>query len=282
MKTFWILALTLLLPSAAIAEATVEDQVRTAVADFNASYAANDLETYFAFYDESATVFFGQQRSTVADYRDSWRQLIEGGHAYPCFCTPERLEKMRQEQQKLKQPLRYDGLCRNLDPDEAARRVAKGEKHVVRFKMPQEGSITVNDYLRGEITVENSNLDDSILVRTDGLPVYHLAAMADDYDMKITHVVRGSEWLPSFPLHAHVIHALGWPMPEFLHLSVFLKPSGKGKMSKRESAELIKDGFSIFVGDLQELGYLPEGVVNWVALMGWSYDDHTEFFKLSR
>ncbi len=208
------------------------------------------------------------------------RQLIERGHAYYCFCTPDRLEKVRQEQQKQKLSPHYDGLCRRLDPDEAARRVANGEKHVVRFKMPHEGTITVTDRLRGEITVENSNLDDAILVRSDGLPVYHLAAMADDFDMKITHVVRGSEWLPSLPLHAHVIRALGWPMPEFLHLSLFLKPSGKGKMSKRESSEFMKDGYSIFLTDLEGLGYLPEAVVNWIALMGWSYDDHTEFFTM--
>jgi glutamyl-tRNA synthetase len=219
-----------------------------------------------------------QRRDQYALYT---RQLLAGGHAYPCFCSTERLDKLRQEQQQKKLPLRYDGTCRNLDPDEAARRVASGEKYVVRFKMPYEGSITVTDHLRGEITVENSNLDDSILVRTDGLPVYHLASMADDFDMKITHVVRGSEWLPSFPLHAHVIRALGWPMPEFIHLSLFLKPSGKGKLSKRDSAELMKDGYSVFLTDLKNLGYVPEAVVNWMSLMGWSYDDHTEIFSLS-
>ncbi len=208
------------------------------------------------------------------------RQLVEMGQAYYCFCTPERLERVRQMQQKSKEPVRYDGLCRRLDPAEAAARVANGERHVVRFKMPREGQTTVTDLLRGSITVENAVLDDTVLVKSDGLATYHLAAMADDFDMKITHVIRGSEWLPSLPLHTQIIRAFGWPEPVWVHLSVFLKPSGKGKMSKRESADLIKDGYSIFVKDLQDLGYLPEGVVNWTALMGWSLDDHTEFFTM--
>ena len=214
-------------------------------------------------------------------YLDFARKLIESGNAYYCFCTPDRLDKVRQEQQKLKISPHYDGTCRNLDPDEAARRVKVGEKHVVRFKTPQEGSITVRDLLRGNITVENRNLDDYIIVRSDGLALYHLAAMVDDYMMGITHVIRGSEWLSTFPLHGHIVRAFGWPEPEWVHLSVFLKPSGKGKMSKRENPDLIQDGYSIFLKDLEELGYLPEAVVNWIALMGWSYDDHTEFFSMN-
>jgi glutamyl-tRNA synthetase len=158
--------------------------------------------------------------------------------------------------------------------------VAAGEPHVIRFKTPTEGSITVVDRLRGPITFENRNLDDYIIVKSDGLALYHLAAMVDDHLMGITHVIRGSEWLSTFPLHAHILRAFGWREPEWVHLSVFLKPSGKGKMSKRDTAQLMKDGFSIFITDLRELGYLPEAVVNWIALMGWSYDDHTEFFTL--
>jgi len=207
-------------------------------------------------------------------------QLIESGHAYYCFCTPEELAKVREEQQKRKEPPHYPGTCRNLDPAEAARRVAAGEPHVIRFKTPKEGQTTVKDLLRGEITVDNRTLDDYIIVKSDGWALYHLAAMVDDFLMKITHVIRGSEWLPTLPLHALIIRALGWEEPEWVHLSVFLKPSGKGKMSKREATDLVKSGHSIFVKDLQELGYTPEGVVNWVALMGWSYDDHTEFFTM--
>jgi glutamyl-tRNA synthetase len=213
-------------------------------------------------------------------YLDYARQLIERGHAFYCFCSPERLAQVRQEQKNLKQPPRYDGTCRNIDPAEAQQRANQGEPHVIRFRMPKDGSITACDRLRGEITVENTNLDDYIIVRSDGLAVYHLAAMVDDHLMKITHVIRGSEWLPTFPLHVHIIRAFGWQEPEWVHLSVFLNPSGKGKMSKRDSNTFEQDGSSFFIEDLRARGYLPEAVVNWIALMGWSYDDRTEFFTL--
>lgn len=208
------------------------------------------------------------------------RQLISMGHAYYCFCTPEELAKARKEQLKLKQPPHYPGTCRNIPPEEAQARVDSGEAHVIRFKMPQEGTITVRDYLRGDITFEYRNLDDYIIVKSDGLALYHLAAMVDDHLMEITHVIRGSEWLSTLPLHAQIMRAFGWQEPVWVHLSIFLKPSGKGKMSKRESTELMADGHSIFIQDLRDLGYLPEAVVNWVALMGWSYDDRTEFFTM--
>ncbi len=213
-------------------------------------------------------------------YQQYARQLVESGHAYYCFCTPERLEQLRQEQAQRKEASHYDGRCRDISLAEADRRVAAGERHVIRFKTPREGSTTAFDVMRGEITVENSQIDDYIIVRSDGLALYHLAAMVDDHLMDITHVIRGSEWLPTFPLHALIIRAFGWEMPEFMHLSVFLKPSGKGKMSKRDTADFARDGYSTFIKDLEGLGYLPEAVVNWVALMGWSYDDHTEFFTL--
>jgi glutamyl-tRNA synthetase len=164
--------------------------------------------------------------------------------------------------------------------NEARARIQNGEKFVIRFKTPRDGSTTVTDLLRGEIKLENKNLDDYILVKSDGWALYHLAAAVDDHLMKITHVIRGSEWLSTFPLHGLIHRAFGWEEPIYVHLSVFLKPSGKGKMSKREAAEAMKDGYSIFVKDLEELGYLPAAVVNWIALMGWSYDDHTEFFTM--
>lgn len=207
------------------------------------------------------------ERSEI--YKEYAWKLVNLGHAFPCFCSPERLEKVRNEQMSSKQNPRYDGTCRNLDSGEIHRRIAAGDKYVIRFRMPKTGSITTTDLLRGSIITENSALDDSVLLRSDELPTYHLAAMTDDHLMKITHVIRGSEWLPSLPLHLHIIRAFGWDEPEFVHLSVFLKPSGKGKMSKREAAEAIKDGHSIFVGDMKSLGYIPEGVLNWIALMGW-------------
>lgn len=222
--------------------------------------------------------YYQSKRSEV--YRKYAEELVEKGAAFYCFCSPEELKQVREMQQKRHEQPHYSGKCRNIPLEDAKKRVKDGEKHVVRFKAPREGSITVVDKLRGEIVVENSKIDDMVLLKSDGFALYHLAAMVDDHLMGITHVLRSEEWLPSLPLHAHIYRAFGWQQPEWVHLSVFLKPSGKGKMSKRDTEQMRLTGQSIFVKDLAELGYLPEGVVNWIALMGWSFDDHTEFFTM--
>jgi glutamyl-tRNA synthetase len=210
-------------------------------------------------------------------YQKYAQQLIESGSAYYCFCgqseEPQGAKRSRKH--------RDECLSRDTPVSKAVARIEAGEPYVIRFKMPAEGTVTSLDALRGEITVENASLDDYILVKTDGLPVYHLAVVVDDHLMNITHVFRTSEWLPTFPLHVHIYQAFGWEQPVWIHPSIFLKPDGKGKMSKRDTASMMKDGQSIFLGDMQALGYLPEAVVNWMVLMGWSYDDHTEFFTLS-
>lgn len=224
-------------------------------------------------YDEGPDIGgkFGPYRQTERReiYQGHAKILINNGNAYPCFCKPDELEKKRQEQMKRKENPRYDGTCRNISPDESAKRIANGEAHTVRFKMPHDGVTIAHDHLRGEIKTENKQLNDYVLLKTDGLPTYHLAAIVDDHEMQITHVLRGSEWLGTFPLHVNIVRAFGWDEPIWIHLSVFLKPSGKGKMSKREAADAIKDGHSIFIKDMQELGFTPEGVLNWSALMGW-------------
>ena len=219
-----------------------------------------------------------RQSERVQLYREHAQVLIERGRAYYCFCSPERLARLRQDQQRRKEPPHYDRLCRRLSNRESAARREGGEPHVVRFKVPEEGQTTVVDLLRGEITVSNSTLDDTILLKSDGLPVYHLAAMVDDHLMEISHVLRSSEWLPTFPLHVLIYQAFGWEQPTWIHLSVFLNPSGKGKMSKRHA---VSGASSIYPLDLRDLGYVPEAVINWLALMGWSYDDHTELFDLT-
>lgn len=215
-------------------------------------------------------------------YQKYAHQLVDSGKAYYCFCSPEKLASVREDQLKNKKPIQYDGTCRNLPIEESKKRIESGESFVVRFKSPQTGSTTVTDLLRGDITVENSTFGDFILLKSDGWAVYHLAAMVDDHLMKITHVIRGSEWLPTLPLHGLLCRAFGWNEPVWVHLSIFLKPSGKGKMSKREAGAQIEDGHSFFIKDLQGLGYIPEGVVNWIALMGWSLDDKSEFFTLEQ
>lgn len=216
-----------------------------------------------------------RQSERTQIYREHAEQLVQRGHAYACFCTPERLAQVRKEQQARKEPPRYDGLCRQLRSEEAEARLKTGESHVIRFKTPTEGKTNAVDFLRGEIVVENNTIDDYILLKSDGLPVYHLAAIVDDHLMGITHVFRGSEWLPTFPLHVLIYQAFEWKQPVWVHLSVFLNPSGKGKMSKRQPG--VK---AIYVDELLQEGYIPEGLNNWVALMGWSYDDHTEFFTM--
>jgi glutamyl-tRNA synthetase len=216
-----------------------------------------------------------ERREIYAKYA---RQLLEGGHAYYCFCAA------RDEDEETAKGTRqqHRDICptRELDLAEADQKVESGEAHVIRFKMPREGTITVTDALRGDITVENATLDDYILVKSDGLPVYHLAVVVDDHLMEITHAIRTSEWLPTFPLHGHIYKAFGWEQPVWIHPSIFLKPDGKGKMSKRDSEALSESGKPIFLADFGKMGYLPEAVVNWAALIGWSYDDKTEEFSL--
>lgn len=213
-------------------------------------------------------------------YKEYADKLMGLGFAYPCFCTAERLAEVRQEKQKAKLLPQYDGLCRQLSTTLAQKKIANNESFVIRFKSPKHGQTVVKDLIRGEIVFDNSTLDDFILVKSDGWALYHLAAIVDDYLMKITHVIRGSEWLPTFPLHSLIWRAFNWDEPVWVHLSVFLKPSGKGKMSKREAVDLNKDGYSIFIRDLLDYGYLPQALVNWIALMGWGYDDRSEFFNM--
>lgn len=221
-----------------------------------------------------------RQSERMTIYQKYAQELVDSGHAYPCFCSPERLNQVRQEQQKRKEPTRYDGLCRNLSAQEAQSRLDSGETAVIRFKTPHQGKTTCVDILRDPIVVENATIDDYILVKSSGMPVYHLAAIVDDYLMQITHVLRGSEWLPTFPLHVLIYEALEWVQPQWVHLSVLLNPSGKGKLSKRASAETKGGAKAIFALDLRNMGYLPEAVNNWISLMGWSYDDHTEYFRM--
>lgn len=211
-------------------------------------------------------------------YRRYCRQLIDSGHAYRCFCTPERLEAVRLERKKNNDPTTgYDRFCRNIDSQQSAERAARGESHVVRAKLPLEGEITVYDVIRGQITVQNANLQDAVLMKSDGIPTYHLANVVDDHLMEISHIMRGDEWVNSLPLHMHLYNAFGWEPPVMAHLPLILNPTGKGKMSKREGRAPDGRILPVFVRTFEEMGYLPEAMVNYLALLGWSYDDKTEF-----
>jgi glutamyl-tRNA synthetase len=206
-------------------------------------------------------------------------QLLEGGFAYRCFCTPERLETASKSRQAKGLNPGYDRFCRNLDPEQGAMRANLGEPHTVRFKAPLDGEITVHDLIRGDITFHNSILQDAVLLKSGGMPTYHLAHLVDDHLMEISHILRGDEWVNSLPLHVHLYRAFGWEPPIMAHLPLILNPTGKGKMSKRE--DRAPDGrlLPVFVRSFEETGYLPEAMINYLALLGWSFDDKTEIMS---
>lgn len=209
------------------------------------------------------------QTNRKALYLQYANQLIESGHAYRCYCTPERLDAMRKEQQAQKLPPRYDHRCRFLNAEQRAANEAEGQRWTVRFAMPLEGETVVHDELHGDIVFQNANIDDTILLKANGLPTYHLAHVVDDHLMQITHLMRAEEWISSAPLHVQIWHALGWQLPLIYHVPDVLGKD-KRKLSKRHGAPSWKE--------LQQQGFLPEAVSNFLALIGWSYDDKTEFF----
>ena len=200
-------------------------------------------------------------------------QLVDNGFAYRCYCSEERLDAVRKARSKQESASGYDRHCRNLTQEERDRLEGelneRGESPVVRFKMPLEGTTTVNDLVRGEVTFENRLVDDFVMLKSDGYPTYHLAHLVDDREMKITHVLRGEEWLPSVPRHLQLYKALGWEPPLFAHLPIILAPD-RSKLSKRHGATSLLE--------YRELGYLPHTMVNFLTLLGWSLDDKTELF----
>jgi glutamyl-tRNA synthetase len=210
------------------------------------------------------------QSERTAVYREHAERLIAGGHAYRCFCTPERLERVRAERQAAKLPPGYDRHCRALPAEEVAANLAAGKPHVVRFATPREGETVVHDLIRGAITYQNATLEDLVLLKSDGYPTYHLANVVDDHLMAITHIFRGPEWIPTAPVHVLLYEAFGWAMPALLHVPLILAPGG-GKLSKRHGATAVEQ----FRAD----GYLPEALMNYLALLGWSYDGTTEVFS---
>lgn len=204
-------------------------------------------------------------------YRDVAEHLVETGHAYHCFCTPERLQQVRDEQVKRNLPPGYDRLCRDLSADEVRARLDAGEPSVIRFKMPLDGETRLVDLLRGEIIYRNETIEDLVILKSDGFPTYHLAVVVDDHAMRVTHVTRGPEWIPTWPIHFQLYRALEWDMPIFAHMPLILSPTG-GKLSKRDG--------SASLADFHERGYLPEALLNYLALLGWSLDGKTEFFTI--
>ncbi len=211
------------------------------------------------------------QSQRLSIYKKHAEQLVEQGHAYYCFCSPERLDAVRKAQQAAHLPPAYDRHCRDLSKEEVSQRIAAGEKHVIRMKVPLEGQMTFSDIIRGDVTFQYKVVDDQVIIKSDGYPTYHLAVVVDDHEMQVSHVIRGEEWLPSTPKHILLYQYLGWQAPLFAHLPLLLNPD-RSKLSKRQG--------DVAVEDYRAKGYLPEALVNFIAFLGWNPGDEREIFSM--
>ncbi len=213
--------------------------------------------------------YIQSQRTDI--YREHADRLLQSGHAYRCFCSPQRLEEMRERQVARKQPPMYDRTCLRLSRDESDKKAAAGEPYVVRLQVPDNRTVDVIDLVRGPLEFKSHTIDDQVLLKSDGFPTYHLANVVDDHLMGVELVVRGEEWLSSLPKHILLYEAFGWAPPQFAHLSLLLNRD-KTKLSKRQG--------SVSVQDYRDKGYLPEVMVNFLALLGWNPGTTQELFTL--
>lgn len=201
------------------------------------------------------------QSERLPIYREHAAQLVRDGHAYACFCTPQRLDEMRTLQQKAGQPPMYDRLCQGLSREELDQHVIAQTPHVIRMKVPRGQKVVVHDLVRGKVVFQTDTVDDQVIMKSDGFPTYHLAVVVDDHLMKVSHVFRGEEWLPSTPKHLLLYKAFGWTVPVYAHLPLLLN-ADKSKLSKRQG--------DVSVEDYIAKGYLKEAIINFVALLGWN------------
>ncbi|AWL78647.1 glutamate--tRNA ligase [Capnocytophaga canimorsus] len=239
-----------------------------------------------------------RQSERKAIYKQYAETLIKNGWAYYAFDTAESLENQRKSHEEAGKTFIYNWHNRQklanslaLSAEETQKRLERGDDYVIRFKMPEQEILHMHDLIRGEVVVDTQTLDDKILFKSDGMPTYHLANIVDDHLMEISHVIRGEEWLPSLPLHLLLYRAFGWEAPTFAHLPLILKPVGNGKLSKRDGQKL---GFPVFPmqwkdassGDIlkgfKEEGYLPEALINFLALLGWNPGNDTELFSIEQ
>jgi glutamyl-tRNA synthetase len=204
-------------------------------------------------------------------YREHVEQLVHAGHAYRCFCSKERLDELREQQRAAKATLGYDRHCRELDAAEVQEKLDAGLAHVVRMKMPTDGETIVHDRLRGEVKIANEQVDDQVLLKSDGYPTYHLANVVDDHLMEISHVIRAEEWINSTPKHVVLYKMFDWTPPEFIHMPLLRNPD-KSKISKRKNP--------VSILDYQQRGFLPAAVLNYLAMLGWTMPDGRELFSV--
>jgi len=253
----------------------IEDTDRTRLVDGALEDIIGSLKWIGIEWDEGPDVggpykpYLQSERKAI--YTAHALKLIQRDRAYKCYCTPERLSDMRAYQKKKGLDPGYDRHCRNLSEIERIKHEKRDDPFVIRLKTPLQGETTFNDLIRGSITTRNKILDDLVLIKSDGFPTYHLANVVDDKLMHISHVIRGEEWISSTPKHVLLYDAFGWKPPHFAHVPVILAPGG-GKLSKRHGATMVKE----FI----KKGYLKEAVLNFIALLGWSLDDKTEFFDM--
>jgi len=213
------------------------------------------------------------QSERLQVYKELALKLISEGKAYYCFCTPERLEKLKEEQQKLKLPqAKYDKHCLHITKTQIEEKLNSNIPYVIRLNVQPNQKVIFNDVIRGTVEFETNNIDDQVLLKSDGYPTYHLANVVDDHLMKITHVIRGEEWLSSTPKHIILYDYFGWEKPVFAHLPLLLNPD-KSKLSKRQG--------DVAVEDYREKGYLKEALINFVALLGWNYGDDKELYEMN-
>ncbi len=205
-------------------------------------------------------------------YREHAAMLVGRGRAYPCFCSAERLAEVRAEQRAEKKNPGYDGHCREIDAGEAKRRVEAGEQHVIRLATPKDGTTVFVDRLRGEVEIANEQIDDQVLLKSDGFPTYHLANVVDDHLMEVSHVIRAEEWISSTPKHVMLYAAFGWDQPEWIHMPL-LRNENKSKISKRKNP--------VSIDYYRDAGILPQALLNFLGIMGWSFGEDREKFTLA-
>ncbi len=254
----------------------IEDTDRERTVDGAVDIIYSTLKKAGIHWDEGPDIGgnFGPyiQSERMSFFKDYALQLVEKGHAYYCFCDKERLDELKDLQKASGTPPKYDGHCRNLSPEEIKKNLEAGLPYVIRQKMPREGSTTFHDEVFGEITFENSDLDDQILIKSDGMPTYNFANVVDDHLMEISHVIRGSEYLSSTPKYNLLYEAFGWDKPVYIHCSPVMKNATE-KLSKRNGDATFED--------LLAKGYLPQAIVNYIALLGWSPKGEEEIFSLN-
>lgn len=210
------------------------------------------------------------QSQRIDKYQAAANELIAQGKAYRCFCTRERLQAVREEAQAKGLPPGYDRYCRKLPENEIESNLAEGMPYTVRFAMPRTGETVVTDLIRGDMTFQNEHMEDLVLLKSDGFPTYHLGNVVDDHDMEITHIMRGEEWISTAPVHVQLYMAFGWDVPKIAHMPLILAPGG-GKLSKRHGSTAMEE--------FRQQGYLPEALMNYLALLGWSLDGTTEIMS---